>query len=764
MRATREVSIRLRVARAHATDAGRDTARVSQRVFDELELAVGDVLEMRGSRTSAFRALPARPENRALDVVHLDGLQRTNAGVGIGEYVVLSRIEPPEARLIRLASVERGGPASERQTLPHDELHGRPLSVGDMLSVAPQRSRDPFGERRYLVLDTTPPGTVVVVGESTRIHVEVRSREPSLGVTEPSREWPVSMSSIAESAFVRLDRPGRQRTMPITYGDLGGLDGAINQIREMVELPLKHPELFSGLGIEPPRGVLLHGPPGTGKTLLARAVAHEADVTFLHVAGPEIMGSLYGESEGRLREIFDQARAKQPAIVFIDEIDSIALDREKTRGDVERRVVAQLLSLMDGLERLEGIMVLAATNRVDTLDEALRRPGRFDREIAVGAPDWRGRKRILEIHTRGIPLDEVDLEALARTTHGFVGADIAALVQEAVMEGLRRSLRDLDPGDDDAVRSVAGTIRITAADFRGARARVSPSALREIHVEVAQTGWDDVGGLEDVKDKLREGIELPLRQPEAFHRFGIRPPRGLLLFGPPGTGKTLLGRAVAGAAEANFILARSSSLLSRWYGESERQVSRIFARARRVAPAIIFIDEIDALAPRRTELTGEPAVTERVVNTLLAEMDGIEAGEGVVVIGATNRPLRLDPALLRPGRFDELLFVPLPDHDARLHILRVHTRAMPLGRDVDLEDIADRTDGFTGADLEDLVRRAGIAALRESAESGRIDPRFLERALSETRASVTPEVANEYEQISKTLRQSAVRVQERIGF
>jgi transitional endoplasmic reticulum ATPase len=748
--------VRLQVGRARPADMGRGTARVARRAFDELEIEAGDVVEVTGSYLSGVRALPPHPEDEVIDLIRLDGLQRANVGAAIGEYVVLRKCHPPEARVVDVAPLAQRGTAFDERDLTPALLLGRPLAAGDVISVVAERSRGtrrrtrgpspaPLGERRFVVLETEPPG-VVVVGEATRIRVDHQPREETRSV--PSLE--------------QLRPP---RAVGITYDDVGGMDAAIAQIRELVELPLKHPELFRGLGIEPPRGVLLHGPPGTGKTRLARAVANEAGVAFLHIAGPEIMGSLYGESEERLRTTFSEAQSKKPAIIFIDEIDSIAASRERARGDVERRVVAQLLTLMDGLDSPEGLMVLAATNRVDDLDEALRRPGRFDREIAVGAPDAKGRRQILGIHTRGIPLDDVDLDDIARTTHGFVGADLASLVREAVMEALRRCVGGLDPGDADAVSRVVGTISVEAGDFRRARARVSPSALREIHVEVAQANWDDVGGLDAVKERLREAIEWPLRRPEAFRRLGIRPPSGILLFGPPGTGKTLLARVVAAQAEANFILVRASSLLSRWYGESERQVSRIFARARRVAPAVLFIDEIDALAPQRAEVAGgEPLVTERVVNTLLAEMDGVEVGEGVVVVGATNRPMRLDPALLRPGRFDELLYVPVPDRDARLHILGVHSRAMPLAGDVDLAGLADRTGGFTGADLEDLVRRAGIAALRRGSAADRVEAHDFELAMGETRASVTPEVAREYEEVSRTLKQSSVRVRERIGF
>jgi transitional endoplasmic reticulum ATPase len=535
----------------------------------------------------------------------------------------------------------------------------------------------------------------------------------------------------------------------------------------MIELPLKHPELFQRLGIDPPKGILLHGPPGTGKTLLARAVANEADTRFFHIAGPEIMGRFYGESEQRLREIFQQASQQAPSIIFIDEIDSIAPKREDVNGEVERRVVAQLLTLMDGLEPRQNVVVIGATNRVDALDEALRRPGRFDREIVIGVPDVKGRAEVLGIHTRGMPLDDdVSLAEIARVTYGFVGADLSALGREAAMETLRRLLPQLNLDTSEEIpQEILDNLRVTRDDFMAALKRVQPSALREIMIEAPSVAWDDIGGLDDAKRELREGIELPLKHPEAFRRIGIRPAKGFLLFGPPGTGKTLLAKAVAREAEANFIAAKSSDLLSKWYGESERQVSRLFQRARQVAPTVIFIDEIDSLAPERGGGLGEPAVTERVVNTLLAEMDGLEELQGVVVIAASNRPALLDPALLRPGRFDDLVYVSVPDRDGRLHILKIHTAKMPLADDVELETLADRTNGYTGADLEDLTRRAGLQALREDIDIAAIPMRLFESALKETRASVTEEMEREYKELAETLKSESPRGRRKqIGF
>jgi transitional endoplasmic reticulum ATPase len=568
---------------------------------------------------------------------------------------------------------------------------------------------------------------------------------------------PRGVVQVNEQTVVELrpqyEEPKEARRADVTYDDIGGLGSSVEQVREMVELPLRHPELFQRLGIDPPKGVLLYGPPGTGKTLLARAVANETEANFFHIAGPEIMGSKYGESEERLRQVFQEASQNAPSIIFIDEIDSIAPKREQVTGEVERRIVAQLLTLMDGLEPRQNIVVIGATNRRDAIDEALRRPGRFDREIVIGVPDQNGRREVLAIHTRGMPLTEdADLDEIARTTYGFVGADLGALVREAAMDALRRVLPDINL-KEGIPPEVLEKLIVSHDDFMSAMKRIQPSALREIMIQAPNVRWEDVGGLDDAQMKLREGVELPLRAPQSFKRMGIRPAKGFLLFGPPGTGKTLLAKAVAREAEANFVATKSSDLLSKWYGESEQQVSRLFERARQVAPTVIFIDEIDSLAPARGGGLGEPAVTERVVNTLLAEMDGLEDMQGVVVMAATNRPNLLDPALLRPGRFDELVYVPVPDTKARLKILGIHTKKMPLATDVDLDDLATKTERFTGADLEDLTRRAGLIALRQSIDAEIVTSANFAKALEEVRPSVTPEVEREYEEMLRTLRQ-----------
>jgi len=556
-----------------------------------------------------------------------------------------------------------------------------------------------------------------------------------------------------------------ERRADVTYDDLGGMRDAIEALREMVELPLRHPELFQRLGVDPPKGVLLHGPPGTGKTMLARAVANESSASFFSIAGPEIMGSAYGESERRMREIFEQAAEAAPSIIFIDEIDSIAPKRGQVTGEAEKRLVAQLLTLMDGIEPRQNTVVIAATNRPEALDEALRRPGRFDREIVVGVPDEPGRREILGIHTRGMPLAaDVSLDDLARRTYGFVGADIAALCREAALEAVRRIMPKLNLAEKTIPTEILDALSVELSDFNNALKRVQPSAMREVMVEAPTTTWDDIGGLDEAQNRLREGVELPLKHPEAFRRLGIRPAKGFLLYGPPGTGKTLLAKATARESQANFIATKSSDLLSKWYGESEQQIARLFSRARQVAPTIIFIDELDSLVPARGGGLGEPQVTERVVNTILAEMDGLEELQNVVVIGATNRPTLIDPALLRPGRFDELIYVGTPDTAGRRRILAIHTRNMPMAKDVDLESLAQRTDRFTGADLEDLVRRAGLTALRRGLDARDVTMEDFEAALKETRASVTPEMLEEYQRIEATLKSDAVRPLGGIGF
>jgi len=734
---------RLQVATMRPDDSGRGIARLPQAMMNALGLAEGDVIELVGKRATPARAIGPYPEDEGLEIIRLDGLQRANAEIGSGDFVEIRKADAKPAQRVVFA------PAQKNLRL-HGSAHAlkrsfgmKPLTAGDVVATTGQqqimRGDIPpelrqmltapayaLQEIRLVVVSTTPKG-IVLIDANTEVELKPEYTEAK-----------------------------EKRRADVTYDDLGGIGSTIDQLREMVELPLRYPEIFERLGVDPPKGVLLHGPPGTGKTRLARAVANESDAAFFHIAGPEIMGSAYGESEKRLRELFEEAAKAAPSILFIDEIDSIAPKRGQVTGETEKRLVAQLLSLMDGLEPRQNVIVIAASNRPEAIDEALRRPGRFDREIVIGVPDERGRREILAIHTRGMPLGEgIDLNELARQTYGFVGADLAALTREAAIEAVRRIMPELNLEDGTIPPEVLDKLSVGRKDFEEALKRVQPSAMREVMVQVPTVRWDDVGGVDEARERLKEGVELPLKHPDAFRRLGIRPAKGFLLYGPPGTGKTLLAKACAREAQANFIATKSSDLLSKWYGESEQQIARLFNRARQVAPTVIFIDELDSLVPARGGGLGEPQVTERVVNTILAEMDGLEELQSVVVIGATNRPNLVDPALLRPGRFDELIYVSVPDRPGRRHILGIHTKGMPVADDVDLDSLAERTGRFTGADLEDLVRRAGMFALRGSLDAEQVTMAEFERALGETRASVTPEMEREYEKMESTLKQDA---------
>jgi transitional endoplasmic reticulum ATPase len=685
---TQATTLTLKVAEGQAQDVGKGFARLDPADISGLSAAVGSIVQITGKKVTVAKLMPAFREARGKQVVQIDGITRSNAGAAIGEKVVLALVEAQPAQRITLVSE---GAQALRQQRDRDYV-GRLLN--DLPVMAGDRVRATlFGSRfqEFRVVDTVPRGVVLIRPETT----------------------------------LRIEAPGSSQASQgrISYEDIGGLGRAIQRVREMIELPLRYPEIFERLGIDPPKGVLLHGPPGCGKTLLARAVANETEATFLAVSGPEVIHKFYGESEAKLRQLFEQAKKQAPSIVFLDELDSIAPKREQVVGEVEKRVVAQLLALMDGLEGRGQIIVIGATNLPNLLDPALRRPGRFDREIVIGIPDVVARRQILEIHTRGMPLaHDVDLERLASITHGFTGADVAALCREAAMVALRRIMPRLDFDLASIPYELLQDLQVSMDDFLAALKEVEPSAVREVFLEVPNVTWDDVGGLERAKEELRETIEWSVRHGPLFAHAHLKPPKGILLHGPPGSGKTLLVKAVAKQAGLNFIAVKGPELMSKYVGESERGVREVFKKARQASPCIIFFDEVDALAPRRGAGGSESHVSERVVSQLLTEMDGIEELKGILVLAATNRIDILDPALLRVGRFDRLLELSLPDQRDRLSILRVHTREKPLQSGLDLESLAGRTEGFSGADLEGLCREAGLAAIREFLAQGTEQP------------------------------------------
>lgn len=739
-----EEPLNLKVGELTSRDEfGRGIIRVDTKTMQKLGIKEGDVVELEGKRKSGALAVRSYPADVGLNLIRMDGITRRNAGIGVGESVKISKAKPVEAKRVTLAPIQKGQVLQINPELLKKNLYLRPVHKRDIITPFPvvkQRRGSPFeeffgmniedifftpipGETKLMVVSTSPEG-IVRVGDRTQIEVS------------------------PEAVDVE------ERSIPtITYEDIGGLQPAIEKIREMVELPLRHPELFTRLGIDPPKGVLLYGPPGTGKTLLARAVANESGAHFISVSGPEFMSKWYGQSEQNLRKIFKEAEKNAPSIIFIDEIDSIAPKREEVTGEVERRVVSQMLTLMDGLKSRGKVIVIAATNRENAIDQALRRGGRFDREIEIGVPDQKGRNQILQIHTRNMPLEkDVDLKGLSAITHGFVGADLETLCKEAAMSSLRRILPGISwKKTTELPPDIFEKLKVKKLDFRNALKLVEPSAMREVLVEIPNVKWDHVGGLDEVKQQLKEAVEWPLAHPDSFKRVGIKPPKGILLYGPPGTGKTLLAKAVAHESNANFISIRGPEILSKWVGESEKHVRDIFRRAKQVSPAIIFFDEIDAIAHRRGSDSGS-RVSENVVSMILTEMSGLEDLHNVVVIAATNRPDIIDPALLRPGRYDRQILVPAPEAKARKMIFKIHTKGMPLSKDVDIDTLVKQTEGFSGADIESLCREAGLYALRDNIKANQVGKKHFEAAFKKARPSIDADMNKFYDKIADTMK------------
>ena len=689
----------LRVKQLKNRDPGSGMAVIDRQALGDLGVASGDfvAIEGRDGHRAVARVWPSDSGDAGRGLIRIDGQLRAAANVSIDDQVTVEEIDVAPADHVRVALPDSVQIRGDIAGHVRDQLTDRAVTAGDTVALPigfGLLSRG-SGQRIPLrIVDTEPSGTVVIGGD-TRI-------ETVDGATD----------EIAVEGGTADDESAAAPA--VAYEDIGGLDAELDMVREMIELPMRHPELFGTLGIDPPKGVLLHGPPGTGKTLIAKAVANEIDAHFQTISGPEIMSKYYGESEEQLREVFEDAEANTPAIVFIDELDAIAPKREEAGGDVERRVVAQLLSLMDGLEDRGRITVIGATNRVDAVDPALRRPGRFDREIEIGVPDTAGRAEILQIHTRGMPLEEdVDLDRYAEHTHGFVGADLESLATEAAMGALRRVRPDLDLDDEEIAANVLDSIAVTDDDFREALRGIEPSAMREVFVETPDVSWADVGGLDAAKARLQETIQWPMEHSDAYDRVGLDPSNGVLLYGPPGTGKTLLAKAVANEADANFISIKGPELFNKYVGESEKGVREVFSTARENAPTVVFFDEIDAIAAERGAGTGDTNVGERVVSQLLTELDGLEELEDVVVIATTNRPELIDDALLRPGRLDRHIEVGDPDEAARREIFEIHTRDKPLADDVDLDDLAARTEGYVGADIEAVCREAATVAVRD---------------------------------------------------
>tara|TARA_Y100000310_G_scaffold89559_2_gene86651 strand:- start:3253 stop:5547 length:2295 start_codon:yes stop_codon:yes gene_type:complete len=743
----------LKVAESLQDDAYKGIARIDMEIMKDLGVRRGDVISIKGNRETVAIVDRSYPADIGTGIIRMDGILRRNSKTGIGDNVTISKIEVKEAKKVMIAPAQQGIMVQADPESLRRGLLGRSVVKGDLLMMGGAQRRvdlmsEFFGEElgdffggnnfgnlgggvtqiRFVVVNTTPANQVIIT-ENTEVVLNPKA---------------VDMSD--------------EKIPEIAYEDIGGLTEEIKKIREMVEIPMKHPEIFDRLGVQPPKGILLHGPPGTGKTLLAKAVANESEANFMLLNGPEIMSKFYGESEKKIRDIFEDAEKNAPSIVFIDEIDAIAPKREDVQGEVERRVVSQILTLMDGLKSRGKVIVVGATNRPNALDSALRRPGRFDRELEINVPGKPGRLSILKIHTRGMPLDKkVDLAEIAGLTHGFVGADLESLAKESAMIVLRKYLPEINmkEGFDEIPKEILDKLIVRQKDFLDALKVVRPSAMREVLVETPNISWENVGGLGKIKEELKEAVEWPIKYPDSFERMGIRPSRGILLYGPPGTGKTLLAKAVAKESEANFIQVKGPSLLSMWVGKSEEGVRKIFERARQVAPCVVFFDEIDSLASRRGNDSGAK-VTERVLNQLLAEMDGLDDLKDVLVIAATNRPDLLDPAVLRPGRFDKILLVNTPAEEGRKNILEIHTQAMPIkDKSKLLKDFAKKTEGYSGADLEAFVREAAMLALREDVTSEEVTKKHFDEAFRKIKPSVTKSTVDTYQKIEDNFLQSA---------
>ena len=708
---TNGLSIQFKVAESMQSDVGRNIIRLDSKAREKLNVTSGDIVELRGKRTTVAVVWQSRPQDEGLNVIRMDGYIRQNAGVGIGDKIIVRKADLKEANKVVLAPNQAIKYSPGFDDYIKKRLVGRAIARGDTIFIAV------FGTSFPLVATVVQPNGTAIITEKTEVTLK---KEP--------------IEQLSNSS--------------VTYDDIGGLKEEVKKIREMVELPLRHPELFERLGIEPPKGILIYGAPGTGKTLLAKAVANESDAHFISIAGPELVTGIVGKSEQKLREIFKEAQENSPSIIFMDEFDAFASKRD-TSGEVEKRMVSQLLTLLDGLKTRGQIIVIGATNMQNSIDPALRRPGRFDRELEIGIPNRDSRKEILQIHMRNMPLaDDVDLDELANLTHGYTGADIESLSKESAMEVLRRILPDIDLQQEFIPSEILDDLKVTRTDTMDAMKEIRPSALREVFIEKPNVKWDDIGGLTEIKREIKEAIELPLKHPEVFKRIGIRPVRGILLIGLPGTGKTMIAKATATESEINFISIKGPEIVDSPVGESEKKVREIFRKARQASPCVIFIDEIDAIASRRNSGPG-PRVIERIVDSLLTEMDGVTNIKDVLVMAATNRPDILDPGLLRPGRFDKIIKIPLPDEDVRLSILKIHVREMPLGDDVNLNELVKQTDGFTGADIENLCREAGMVALRESVDIKLVTNHHFDQAFENVRPSATKQLKEMMDQFKK---------------